>query len=288
MNGEDVHPDHGYPCRLLAPGIAGFRNCKWLEEISVTVDEIAQGCDQKNQHFGPEISFRGHYIPGKNGTGPTPDLMSISAPRVCTVPVYSTITEPGMGQTFGRETESIKIKGIAWAGAGRGINRVEVSIDAGRNFRPATLLKKPDEVRAAEPEPSHGMGRCWTWQQWEMDFPLTNEMKKAVQNGERIEIEICARARDGDFNVQPESIEDSYNVLGKCVNHWPRRIVHIDPKYTDKTAPPSYPMPPAGQWIWRRHYPVRVDLDDPNRYNKDFETESIKLDTPTPPKTKWW
>jgi hypothetical protein len=196
-----------------------------------------------------------------------------------------------MGQTFERDTQSIKIKGIAWAGGGRGINRVEVSIDAGRNFRPAILLPKPDEVRAAEWEPSHGMGRCWTWQQWEMDFPLTDQMKKSVQNGERIEIEICARARDGDFNVQPQSVEDSYNVLGKCVNHWPRRVVYLDPKYANKDTaivPPSYPMPPAGQWIWRRHYPVRVDLDDPKRYNKDFETESVKLDTPTPPKSKWW
>ena len=112
----------------------------------MTVDKIGEGCDQKNQHFGPGISFRGHYVPGRSGTGPTPDLMAISAPRVCTVPVYSTICEPGMGQTFAGNTKTIKIKGIAWAGGGRGINRVEVSIDGGRNFRPANLLPKPAEV----------------------------------------------------------------------------------------------------------------------------------------------
>ena len=230
---------------------------KWVEEMSVTVDEIDAGCDQKNQHFGPETSFRGHFIPGKNGTGPTPDLMKVSAPRVCTVPVYSTITEPGMGQTFSKNTQKIKIKGVAWSGAGRGINRVEVSIDGGRNFRPATLLPKPKEVQAAEPESSHGLGRCWTWQQWEIDLELTDSMKHAVNNGKKIEIEIVSRARDGDFNVQPQSVEDSYNVLGKCVNHWPRRVVFVDPKYTDSIlsegVPPSYPMPPAGQWMWQRY-----------------------------------
>lgn len=71
----------------------------------MTVDEIGEGCDQKNQHFGPGISFRGHYVPGRSGTGPTPDLMGISAPRVVTVPVYSTICEPGMGQTFAGNTK---------------------------------------------------------------------------------------------------------------------------------------------------------------------------------------
>merc|ERR1712169_132456 len=128
------------------------------------------------------------------------------------------------------------------------------------------------------------MGRCWTWQQWEMDYPLTGAMKKAVQNGEKIEIEICARARDGDFNVQPQSVEDSYNVLGKCVNHWPRRVVFVDPAYRSSSAaiPPQYPMPPAGQWTWLRHYPVRVDMDDPVRYLNEFENESVKIGAPRP------
>ena len=153
---------------------------------------------------------------------------------------------------------------------------MEVSIDGGRNFRPANLLPKPAEVQAAEPEPSHGLGRCWTWQQWELDMNLTDMMKEAVKEGKKIEVEIVSRARDGDFNVQPQSVEDSYNVLGKCVNHWPRRVVFVDPKYKtehDKTIPPMFPMPPAGQWIWDRHYPVRVDLDDPERYNAEFEKE---------------
>ena len=84
MNDTDLPRDHGYPCRLLSPGNAGFRNVKWVEEISVTQDSIGDGCDQKNQHFGPEVSFRGHYVPGKSGEGPTPDLKDVSAPRVCT------------------------------------------------------------------------------------------------------------------------------------------------------------------------------------------------------------
>ena len=289
MNDAELPRDHGYPARLLAPGYAGFRNVKWVEEISVTVDDIDAGCDQHNQHFGPEISFRGHYVPGMAGKGPTPDLMDVSAPRVCTVPVYSTITEPGMGQTFPGDAESVEVKGIAWAGGGRGINRVEVSIDGGLNFVPAKLLPKPADVRAREPESSMGLGRVWTWQQWRLDVPLTDEMKAKVARGEKLELDVCARARDGDFNVQPQSIEDSYNVLGKCVNHWPRRVVYVNPKFKKgDQLPPMLPMPPSGQWIWRRHYPERYDLDNPEVYTKEFEKESVKLHAPVPPKKEWW
>ena len=33
-------------------------------------------------------------------------------------------------------------------------------------------------------------------------------------------------------------------------------------------------MPPSGQWIWRKHYPERYDLDDPEVYTAAFERES--------------
>jgi len=265
------------------------RNVKWVEEISVTQDSIGDGCDQKNQHFGPEVSFRGHYVPGKSGEGPTPDLQDVSAPRVCTVPVYSTITSPGMKETFPGDIDSIPIKGIAWAGGGRGINRVEVSIDGGLNFLPARLLPKPQDVQNREPESSMGVGRVWTWQQWSINYPLNDEIKAKLKNGEITELDICARARDGDFNVQPQSIEDSYNVLGKCVNHWPRRIALVNPKFkTGDNLPSQLPMPPSGQWIWRKHYPERYDLDDPEVYTEAFERESVKTDAPVPPKEEWW
>ena len=32
MNGEDIPLDHGYPVRIVAPGVAGARNVKWLKK----------------------------------------------------------------------------------------------------------------------------------------------------------------------------------------------------------------------------------------------------------------
>eukprot|EP00418_Pyrodinium_bahamense_P038515 CAMPEP_0179200438 /NCGR_PEP_ID=MMETSP0796-20121207/99752_1 /TAXON_ID=73915 /ORGANISM="Pyrodinium bahamense, Strain pbaha01" /LENGTH=304 /DNA_ID=CAMNT_0020904993 /DNA_START=157 /DNA_END=1068 /DNA_ORIENTATION=+ len=39
MNGELLHPDHGYPVRLLMPGYIGGRMIKWLTTITVTAEE---------------------------------------------------------------------------------------------------------------------------------------------------------------------------------------------------------------------------------------------------------
>lgn len=39
--GETLPRDHGYPIRLLAPGHAGCRNVKWVQQIIVS-DEASE------------------------------------------------------------------------------------------------------------------------------------------------------------------------------------------------------------------------------------------------------
>merc|ERR1719383_294370 len=61
MNGETLPPDHGYPLRLVAPGHAGCRNVKWVEEILVSknVSELDSG-SKLDRHFAPDVSFLKH------------------------------------------------------------------------------------------------------------------------------------------------------------------------------------------------------------------------------------
>ena len=35
LSGEPLHPDHGYPCRLIAPARPGVTQTKWLREVEV-------------------------------------------------------------------------------------------------------------------------------------------------------------------------------------------------------------------------------------------------------------
>ena len=71
---------------------------------------------------------------------------------------------------------TVKVKGLAWGGAGEGLNRADVSLDGGKTFTRANLLERPipkqrrrsewawqffeQEVRGAEPPASryHGDG----------------------------------------------------------------------------------------------------------------------------------
>ena len=37
--GEELPRDHGYPVRLVAPGVVGARNVKWVGNITLSEEE---------------------------------------------------------------------------------------------------------------------------------------------------------------------------------------------------------------------------------------------------------
>ncbi|MED6131336.1 hypothetical protein PIB30_008982 [Stylosanthes scabra] len=39
MNGETLNRDHGYPLRVVVPGVIGARSVKWLEDINIIEEE---------------------------------------------------------------------------------------------------------------------------------------------------------------------------------------------------------------------------------------------------------
>ena len=100
MNDEPLPPRHGFPARLIVPGLYGYVSAtKWLEEIELTTWE----------------AFDGYWVPrGWSKTGP--------------IKTQSRIDRPSPGQRIAGDPAVIA--GVAWAPT-RGIARVEVSIDEG-------------------------------------------------------------------------------------------------------------------------------------------------------------
>jgi len=98
MNNEPLPPAHGYPARLIVPGLYGYVSAtKWLKELELTTLE----------------AFDGYWIPlGWAKKGPILTQARIDTPH------------GGSNLTAGR----VPIAGIAWA-PDRGIAKVEVSID---------------------------------------------------------------------------------------------------------------------------------------------------------------
>jgi len=117
QNGEMLRPENGYPLRLIVPGVQGVSNVKWLRRLEV---------GDKPWNTREEAL---HYI----------DLMPDGTHRQYTwiQEVKSVITSPSGGQVL-LERGYYEIGGLAWSGRGR-ITRVDVSIDGGRNWRPARL-----------------------------------------------------------------------------------------------------------------------------------------------------
>jgi hypothetical protein len=100
MNGQPLPRAHGFPARLVVPGLYGYVSAtKWLQRIELTT----WGADQ------------GYWIPrGWSREGPIKTQSRIDVPR--------------RDQTLQRGT--VTVAGVAWAQQ-RGIAKVEIRIDGG-------------------------------------------------------------------------------------------------------------------------------------------------------------
>jgi DMSO/TMAO reductase YedYZ molybdopterin-dependent catalytic subunit len=128
MNGEPLPHWNGFPARIVVPGWTGTY---WMKHV-ISISALSKPLD----NFWVKSAYR---IP--IGKFPLIDhfgsqLTDANEP-ITEMVVNSLITniEPGQQVPVGRPFE---VKGIAWDG-GRGIAGVDVSADAGRTWRSATL-----------------------------------------------------------------------------------------------------------------------------------------------------
>ncbi len=117
QNGEMLRPENGYPLRLVVPGVQGVSWVKYLRRIELG-----------DQPYGAKDEVM-HYI----------DLMPNGIHRQYTSiqEVKSVVTTPSGGQVL-LDKGYYNVSGLAWSGRGK-ITRVDVSVDGGRNWKPARL-----------------------------------------------------------------------------------------------------------------------------------------------------
>jgi hypothetical protein len=112
MNGDELPLDHGYPVRLVVPGLYGYVSAtKWLTEIELT-----------DWGFDTYWIKRGWFKEGP-------------------IKTQSRIDTPKKGDRLQAGTG--RIGGVAWA-PHRGIEKVEVSTDDGETWNDATLAAQLD------------------------------------------------------------------------------------------------------------------------------------------------
>uniref|UniRef100_A0A9J7ZMI6 Sulfite oxidase n=1 Tax=Cyprinus carpio carpio TaxID=630221 RepID=A0A9J7ZMI6_CYPCA len=203
MNGEDLPPDHGYPVRVVVPGVVGARNVKWLGKIVVS-DEESKSHWQQNDYKG--------FSPGTDWD--TVDFKS--APAIQELPIQSAITHPAEGTSVDRSDREVTVKGYAWSGGGREVVRVDVSVDGGKTWHVAKLRTSDQGQHPAPPPPP---GRAWAWKLWEIDVPIPHRAQ---------ELEIVCKAVDSGYNMQPDTVAPIWNLRGVLSNAWHRvKVLYV-------------------------------------------------------------
>lgn len=107
MNGTQLPFIHGYPVRLIVPGLFGEKSVKWITRIELVGQDV-----------------KGYYE--KQGWGPD-----------FTIPTHSRFDGPDLSRQISLGT-NVPLKGVAFAG-NRGVSRVEISFDDGNKWEEAKL-----------------------------------------------------------------------------------------------------------------------------------------------------
>lgn len=129
MNGKEIPLDHGYPVRIIVPGIIGARSVKWLKTISLSNEESKSLWQQKDYKLlSPQIS----------------NLQEADFSKVRPIqesPVQSAICEPVNGALIKKKNKHFFVKGYAFSGGGNAIDSVLISINDGYTWKQANLRK---------------------------------------------------------------------------------------------------------------------------------------------------
>lgn len=209
MNGETLPVKHGFPLRVIAPGWASDSWVKWLTSITV-LDKEFDGFWMKNAYRRPDH-------PVAPGTALTPEEMvpvtSLKVKSVIESPLDGTVAAPG---------KPVTIKGAAWSGDAGPVSAVDVSVDAGRTWRPAELRRDKSQ---------------FGWRQWQFTWTPARESYYNVM----------ARAKDTAGNSQP--MVEEWNPSGYSWNVVQTVGVNVTAKPPAQAAPSvvaSAPAQPAG------------------------------------------
>jgi sulfite oxidase len=200
MNGKPLSRDHGYPVRVIVPGVVGARNVKWLGRITVSKNESDSHWQQNDyKGFSPSVDW---------------DTVDFSkSPAIQNMPVTSAICTPKANEKVPSKDGAVEVKGYAFSGGGNRIIRVDITVDGGKTWQVADL-EQEDLAKA----PS---GRHWGWSLWSAKVPVAKGTKS---------MEIWTKAVDSNYNCQPESVENIWTLRGVLSNAYHRVKIYCDRK----------------------------------------------------------
>ncbi|KAL4747321.1 hypothetical protein BDW72DRAFT_206547 [Aspergillus terricola var. indicus] len=187
MNDAPLEPKHGFPVRVVLPGIAGARWVKWLDRITVQDQESTNFYQRRDYKVLPEEAV------DRDAAEPfwdqTPAISEVSINSVVAVPEDSEMV-------YLSDTGKLEVKGYAvpqgWGGP---VVKVQVSGDGGRTWADAEIGESGSAGAGARV-------KKWCWVLWRAEVEIgTGEGK-----------EVASRAIDAQGNIQAE--HSQWNLRG--------------------------------------------------------------------------
>ncbi|KAK4621421.1 Sulfite oxidase, mitochondrial [Fulvia fulva] len=146
MNDQPLSLGHGFPVRVVTPGIAGARSVKWSNQVTVQMQESENHC----QHFDDKV------LPPEVTSMEQAKEVWETIPAVQEMPVNPVIAWPQSGSAVRRDADgTVSVAGYALPGGEDGpVVKVEVTADGGKSWREAELIAHPEESK-------------WSWKLWQ-------------------------------------------------------------------------------------------------------------------------
>ncbi|KAA0033812.1 sulfite oxidase-like [Cucumis melo var. makuwa] len=196
MNGEPLNRDHGYPLRVVVPGVIGARSVKWIDSINIIAEECQGFFMQKDyKMFPPSVNW--------DNIDWSTRRPQMDFPVQCVICSLEDVDHIKPGK--------VTVSGYAVSGGGRGIERVDISVDGGKNWIEASRSQKVGVPYVAD-SPSSDK---WAW----VFFEVTLNVQQNT--------EIVAKAVDSAANVQPGTVEEIWNLRGILNTSWHRVQVRV-------------------------------------------------------------
>jgi sulfite oxidase len=176
MNGEPLSPDHGYPVRALLPGVAGARNVKWLQSVSL----------QRSAVDAPWNAYYYKNAKAEEIQGLPLQSLILDADAAVAGPAGTAAAAAAAATTTTTTATTLRLSGVAYSGgSGNAIARVEVSADGGETWSDADI--NTDEIKADGSQGSFG------WVRWSAELEVGAEVGS-----------VCCRATDVEGKTQQE------------------------------------------------------------------------------------
>jgi sulfite oxidase len=186
MNGKTLPINHGFPVRVVVPGVAGARSVKWLDRITVQMAE--------SKNFYQQHDYK--ILPPAAVDKAAAEKYWHSVPAIQDMPVNSVITSPRSREKLKADPEGcIKVEGYALPGGDSGpVVKIEVTADGQKSWTEAEII-----------DDTGGQSK-WCWVLWRAKVKLEKGQSRRI----------LSRAVDRGGNEQ--AAEPEWNLRGVAYN----------------------------------------------------------------------